>query len=210
LLCSTASYEISKVVGAQEAVVAIEQGWRAGEISDVGFWDRCLPLWEGIDDALIDHAFNAAPWMDGIELVFADIAVRAEHSVVITQSPQFFVDRLLSWGAENTYGTQVVPGGSASEHQLISAEDKADIVANLLTRYGLDESSCVAYGDSTSDVPLFKWLPHTVAVNANEQIRQLASTTCDGTDLREVYRAGRALLGTPRTAHSGHADQSIR
>ncbi|HEY0226327.1 MAG TPA: HAD-IB family phosphatase [Mycobacterium sp.] len=197
LLRSTASLEISKSAGAHEQALAIEQGWLAGEISDVGFWERCLPLWEGIDDAQIDEAFRAAPWMEGVAEVFADIAARAEHSVVITQSPQFFVDRLLAWGAENTYGTRVAPGFGVSQRQLISAEDKVAIVVDLLGRYGLRESSCIAYGDSTSDIPLFEWLPHTVAINASARVKGLARTAYDGNDLRGAYSAARNMLATP-------------
>jgi len=197
LLRSTASVEISKSIGAYAAAMAVEEGWRAGQISDVEFWERCLPLWEKLDDRQIDAAFSVAPWMEGVAEVFADIAMRGEHSVVITQSPQFFVDRLLGWGAEKTYGTQVAPGFAVTEEQLISAEDKVRIVVDLLSQYGLDETSCVAYGDSTSDVPLFEWLPHTVAVNAGDHIRRLARTAYEGTDLRVAYRVGRGLLWTP-------------
>lgn len=196
LLRSTASIEISRCVGAHTEAIKIEEGWRAGVISDVEFWEQALAIWEQkrIDDALIDAAFNSAPWMEGTVEVFADIATRAEHSVVITQSPQFFVDRLLNWGAEHTYGTQVAPGFTVYEKNLISPEDKIEIVVDLLKRYGLAESSCVAYGDSTSDIPLFGWLPHTVAVNASENVKGLAGATYEGTDLRAAYSVGRGLL----------------
>jgi phosphoserine phosphatase len=52
----------------------------------------------------------------------------------------------------------------------------------------------VAYGDSASDVPLFGWLRHSVAVNATPQLRRLAAVAVDGTDLRPAYQAARDLL----------------
>ena len=207
LLRSTASIEISKAVGALTDAIAIEDGWREGVISDVGFWERCLAIWEpaGLNEQSIDIAFNTAPWLEGVEEVFTDIAARGEHSVVITQSPQFFVDRLQRLGAQSTYGTQVALGFAVYEEYLISPEDKVKIVVDLLETKGLTELSCVAYGDSTSDVPLFEWLPNTVAVNASEHVKSLATTSYEGNDLRDAYRAGRGLfygLGTnqPKSA----------
>jgi phosphoserine phosphatase len=196
LLRSTASIEISKVIGALTDAIAIEDGWREGVISDVGFWERSLEIWEPglVNELSIDAAFNSAPWLEGVEEVFTDIAARGEHSVVITQSPQFFVDRLRRWGAHSTYGTQVAPGLAVCEENLISPEDKVKIVVDLLETKGLTELSCVAYGDSTSDVPLFEWLPNTVAINASERVKSLATTSYEGNDLRNAYRVGRGLF----------------
>lgn len=196
LLRSTASIEISKAIGALADAVAIEDGWREGVISDVGFWERCLEIWEpaGLNDQSIDIAFTTAPWLEGLKEVFTDIEARGEHSVVITQSPQFFVDRLQRWGAQSTYGTQISLGATVYEENLISPDDKVRIVVELLETKGLNELSCIAYGDSTSDVPLFEWLPNTVAINASEHVKSLATTSYEGNDLRSAYRAGRGLL----------------
>ncbi|KWW97310.1 Haloacid dehalogenase domain protein hydrolase [Carbonactinospora thermoautotrophica] len=194
LLRGTASVEISRRVGQLEAAMAIEEGWVRGEISDVQFWELCLPLWQGITDADIDEAFEAAPWIDGVEAVFADIAQRGEYSAVITQSPQFFAERLLRWGVGSVYGAGVEPGGRAGSDLLLTADDKVVIATKLMADYGLTEADCVAYGDSSSDVPLFRRLRHTVAVNGSETIRKLAAVVYDGCDLREAYAAGRSLL----------------
>jgi phosphoserine phosphatase len=77
---------------------------------------------------------------------------------------------------------------------LLAADDKVTIVKKLLRHYNLGTNDCVAYGDSTSDIPLFRWLPHTVAINASPQVRQLATAHYDGLDLREAYEIGRALI----------------
>jgi phosphoserine phosphatase len=52
----------------------------------------------------------------------------------------------------------------------------------------------VAYGDSSSDVPLFQLLPHTVAVNATPALREIAAASYEGNDLRGAYALGRSLL----------------
>ncbi|AII10589.1 MULTISPECIES: HAD family hydrolase [Rhodococcus] len=194
LLQSTASIEISRAVGELAAGELIEQSWFKGEISDVRFWELCLPLWEGLSEADIDDAFAASPWIGGVVEVFADIRNRGEYSTVISQSPQFFVERLTGWGADSAFGAQVALRSEVGPESLLSAEDKVSIVSKLLAEYGLAEGDCVAYGDSTSDIPLFGKLPNTVAVNASARVRELATIEYEGSDLRGAYVLGRGLL----------------
>lgn len=194
LLHGAASVELCRHIGRLAEADAVEQAWVRGEITDVQFWERMLPLWADLTDESIDRAFENARWIDGITEVFADIAARGEHSAVISQSPLFFVRRLQRWGVEAVFGAGVEPGGRAGRDLLITVEDKVAITEHLMAEHGLSEADCVAYGDSTSDVGLFTRLPHSVAVNGNVRIRELAARSYVGSDLRQAYALGRALL----------------
>jgi len=194
LLTGSACLEISRAMGVYHETRIIEETWARGEISDLGFWERCLPLWRGLDDERIDQAFAATPWLAGVQAVFADIRDRNENSVVISQSPKFFVERLCRWGAGYAFGAMVSPGDAAGAVRMISSADKLQIARDLLSELGLTQHDCVAYGDSASDLALFETLNLTVAVNARESIRQLARVVYDGPDLWQAYRAGRRLL----------------
>ncbi len=198
LLVGSACLEISRSIGVLEETLAIEEAWSRGEISDNGFWERCLPLWEGLTDAQIDNAFATSPWLARVDAVFADIRSRRENSVVITQSPKFFADRVQRWGASFTFGAIVSPGNPKGADQLISSMDKLRITDGLLSELRLTRNDCIAYGDSSSDVVLFETLAHTVAVNAKERIRQLARAAYDGSDFWNAYVAGRNLLEVHR------------
>nr|WP_240940624.1 haloacid dehalogenase-like hydrolase [Planosporangium flavigriseum] len=200
LLRGSATIEICRHIGHLAAARAIEDGWARGEIDDIEFWDRCMPLWCDLTDADIDRAFHAGEWIEGVAEVLADIAARGEYSAVITQSPQFFVDRMLHWGATTVHGAAVELGGKPGPEWLLSVEDKVRITKSLIDRYGLTTADCVAYGDSTSDVGIFQYLPYTVAVNGNPAIRDLAVASYEGWDLREAYAIGRALLSGRRPA----------
>jgi phosphoserine phosphatase len=195
LLRGSATVEICRHIGHLETAQAIEDGWVRGEIDDMQFWDMCLPLWKDLTDAEIDLAFHSGQWIDGVADVLADIAARGEYSAVITQSPQFFVDRMLGWGATTAHGAGVAPGVPLTgPGALMTVDDKVKITTKLMAEYGLTEADCVAYGDSTSDVALFGHLRHTISVNGNPTIRQLAAVSYEGWDLREAYAAARALL----------------
>jgi phosphoserine phosphatase len=201
LLRGSATVEICRHIGHLETAQAIEDGWCRGEIDDMQFWDMCLPLWQDLTDADIDRAFLSGQWIDGVPEVLADVAARGEYSAVITQSPQFFVDRMLGWGATTAHGAGVAPGGPLPGPEvLMTVEDKVRITTELMGEYGLTAADCVAYGDSTSDVALFGHLRHTVSVNGNPMIREMAAVAYEGWDLREAYALGRDLLEGRRPA----------
>lgn len=194
LLKGSACLEISRVVGSFDATHDIEEAWARGDISDSEFWDRCLPLWAGLSAAHIECAFVQTPWMEGVQAVFSDIQTRCEKSAVITQSPLFFAEHLRRWGVDFAFGSRVLPGSPEVPVKMISSADKLRITHGLLDELGLSTDECVAYGDSSSDLALFEFLDHTVAVNAQAAIRRLAGVTYDGPDLWQAYLAGRKLL----------------
>ncbi|MGE3287289.1 MAG: HAD family hydrolase [Pseudonocardia sp.] len=194
LLRGAASVELCRHLGRLDEADAVEQAWVRGEITDVQFWDRMLPLWDGMTDADVENAFLASPWIEGVADVFADILGRGERSVVISQSPLFFVSLLTRWGAGSTYGAGVRPGDRSSTALLVTADDKVRIAEELMARHRLGPQDCVAYGDSTSDLGLFGRFPHTVAVNATARLYRIAARAYRGDDLREAYAMGRGLL----------------
>jgi phosphoserine phosphatase len=193
LLRGSACLHISEHLGRLAEVNLIEEAWSRGEVGHVEFFERCLPLWGRVSEEDAEEVFAKSPWHKNIPEVFDDIAVRGEHSAVITLSPQFFAKRLLRWGVASTHGAEVVGGEVPNPDLVLTPESKVKIVSGLLRNYGLLPTDCIAYGDSASDVPLFKMLPHTVAINGSEAIRKLAVACYDGDDIWEGYLVGRAI-----------------
>lgn len=198
LLLGSACLEISRAYGVYAETLEIEETWARGEIADHVFWERCLPLWAGLADDDIDRAFEGAQWLAGVREVFGDIRDRGEFSVVITQSPQFFVERLQRWGAHHAHGALVEPGSSTGATRMVTRDDKLAVAQSLLERYGLGEEECIAFGDSSSDLTLFERLKNTVGVNPREHIRRLARVTYQGGDLWQAYLSGRELIASSR------------
>lgn len=201
LLRGAAVEEISRHLGCFEEASALEQSWLRGEVIDEpNFWERVLALWSGASEQELDTAFERAPWMLQVPEVFADISDRGEYSVVISQSPLFIVRRLQRWGVQASYATTVEQGVPCHADQLLLARHKVDITLALLSERGLKSSDCVAYGDSKSDIELFKVLDRTVAINARPFIREIASEVYDGDDMWHAYEIGRSLLERPPDA----------
>lgn len=200
LLRGAASVELSRHLGAFERARAIEDGWLAGEIDERGFWQRMVPLWDGVSEAEVDAAFAAASWIAGVREVLTDVAARGERAIVISQSPHFFVRRLEGWGAYRAYGSRVGPDVPVGTWRTLTGRDKVEITVDVIAELGLSADECVAYGDSGSDTELFAHLRHTVAVNATAALRERAAAVHDGDDLREAYALGRGLLDRPAVA----------
>lgn len=195
LLRSTATIELARHLGHLDRGQEIETLWGEGRISDTDFWRALLEICDGATDADFDKAFASSPWMAGVAEVFADITARGEAAIVISQSPTFFVERLKSWGAHEAYGSDVVPGAPLSDTATLLPEAKVEITQAALTARGLGAADCVAYGDSSSDVELFKSFANTIGVNPSSTLSKLATVEYRGTDMREAYRLGRDLIG---------------
>ncbi len=193
LMKGSACLHISDHVGKLSEVNQIEEAWSRGEVGHVEFFELCLPLWGRISDEDVNEIFAKSPWYKNVQKVFHDIRARGEYSAVITLSPMFFGSRLREWGATTAHGAEVYGGETPDPKLVLSPDSKVNIVQGLIREYEVMPSDCIAYGDSSSDIPLFKTLSNTVAINGSEAIRVLSAATYDGDDIWEAYLIGRAV-----------------
>ena len=86
--------------------------------------------------------------------------------------------------------------------QPMHGKAKADAVAALAEREGLDLSGCSAYSDSANDIPLLTLVGHPCAVNPDARL--LAHARANGWQVRD-FRTGRkaAKIGIPAAATAG-------
>jgi HAD superfamily phosphoserine phosphatase-like hydrolase len=194
LLAGSACLELSRRAGHIDAVEEMEERWGRGELGHVEFYELLLPLWAELGEEDIEEVFAGSAWLEGIEEVWRDIEARGERSVVITMSPQFFAEKLLGLGLHEAFGAEVLAGGEVVPERVLTPEMKVYIATEVLERLGLGSEDTVAYGDSSSDVPLFEILDNTVSVNGSESLAEHAALAYRGNDLREAYRLGRLLL----------------
>lgn len=194
LLAGSACLELSRRAGHIDAVEEMEERWGRGQLGHVEFYELLLPLWAELGEDDIEAVFAETAWLEGIEEVWRDIDARGERSIVITMSPQFFAEKLRGLGLHEAYGAGVLAGGEVVPERVLTPEMKVYIATEVLERLGLGAEDTVAYGDSSSDVPLFEILDNTVSVNGSESLAEHAAVAYRGNDLREAYALGRALL----------------
>ncbi|WP_163506290.1 HAD family hydrolase [Fodinicola acaciae] len=192
---STASVQVARQLGRVGELTALEGRFASGDLDTRGFALALRELWQDLTPAVVAAAYESSPWLDRIEDVCADIRARGEHSAVITMSPDFFARLLASRGFDRVVASTfpALPFSMPIDPALIlTPADKVRIVDEL--RRERPARTCVAYGDSISDAPLFRHLSATVAVNADHHLVDIAAAHYRGNDLFEAYEVGRALV----------------
>ena len=86
--------------------------------------------------------------------------------------------------------------------EILHGEAKAEAVAALAEREGLDLAACSAYSDSANDIPLLSLVGHPCAINPDTRLR--AHARVHGWRVRD-YRTGRKAVkvGVPTAAAAG-------
>ncbi|GAA4144108.1 HAD-IB family phosphatase [Actinomadura keratinilytica] len=194
---STAGLELARRLGTLPQLKELEARFAAGTLDTRGFAAALHRLWRDLTPDAVAAAYAAAPWIDGIADVCADIRARGEHSAVITMSPDFFARHLLDLGFDDVLASRFPPPpftAPLDPDAILTPDDKVRLTEDLRRRHGLPRTRCVAYGDSMSDAPLFRHLTHTVAVNADHHLSDLASIDYRGSNLTEAYTLARTLL----------------
>ncbi|NGO73415.1 haloacid dehalogenase-like hydrolase, partial [Streptomyces boncukensis] len=103
---SAAPVEISQQLGVEREIQELERAFAAQELAPGQFAVRACALWSELTDQVVDRAFAGAPWLAGIREVWAGIREQGEHCAVISLSPDFFVRRLLDWGADAVHASR--------------------------------------------------------------------------------------------------------
>ena len=91
-------------------------------------------------------------------------------------------------GAELSFGSELGIDelcrftGSVDRH--VEAEDKVAFLAEACAHWACHPHEAVAFGDGRSDLALFKEVGFSVAFNATDELRSVASTSFDGPSLR--------------------------
>lgn len=187
---SAAAVEISRQLGVSAEIAELEREFLTSGLAPDEFAVRARELWAELTAAQVETAFEGAPWLAGIREVWADIRARGDYCAVITLSPDFFVERLLPWGAHATHGSRwpALPfTGPVDRAGILDTAAKVRIANELCTRFGVRLEDCVAFGDSMSDAAIFASVPRAVAVNADHHLAGLATHTYRGGDLREAF-----------------------
>jgi phosphoserine phosphatase len=188
LIGTTACIEIAKVSGTLDQLHILEQKFAAGEIDAFCFAQNIGALWGMVDEQVVRTAFEATPKLSNIKAVTDLIRRAGGKSCLITMSPDFYANLFYEYGFDFIAASQF-PRSSHQEvkrEHILSPQDKATIVQGWCKRLGFELNQCVAFGDSMSDYLLFKELEHTVSINGDSTLKDLARYNYEGSDLHEA------------------------
>ena len=176
----------------------LEARFAAGDLDTRGFAAEVHDLFAALTAEQITATFRAARLLDRAADVFADIRARGERSLVITMSPDFFAAscsrsaptpctarasrrrRTPAWRSTRA-------GSSRRTTSRASWPRRSRRPASTPTAASRSATRCPTPRCSARSA-------HTVAVNADDHLLDLAATTYVGDDLWAAYELGRSLL----------------
>ena len=126
----------------------------------------------------VDSAFRPHVYSDALELV-ARHRERGERAFVVSAALQVIVDALVAeLGLDGGLGSTAEVEDGVYTGRLVrrlDGEAKADAIAELAAREGIELAASTAYSDSASDVPFLEAVGHAVAVNPDRRLRAIAA-----------------------------------
>lgn len=192
---TTASLQIAKAHGGDDWLQGLDRDFRAGLLETRQFAAALHRAWMQLSDDDVTRAFEAAPKIGGIRRTVEDIHAQGDVAVVVSMSPDFFVRRWLSYGFDRAIGSRfpAVPFTEPFDPAgILTFDDKPKIVEELRSRLNISKSRVIAYGDSESDVPMFRVAGVSIAINGDDHVRHLATHAYNGHDIFDAYQLARA------------------
>jgi phosphoserine phosphatase len=196
LVGTSAPLLLAEALGQRDWIVELETRFAGGHATSVDFARAIHAQWGLVDPAVARAAFEAAPLLEHIPEVLADIHERGEKACLITMSPAYFAEHFLDFGFDAVHASRFPADleTALDETAILNPADKPRLAAAFCAQHGLRLQDAVAYGDSMSDVPLFEQVGVRIAVNADHHLDERADVATDGPDLLAAYRAARELI----------------
>jgi phosphoserine phosphatase len=189
LIGTTACIEIAKVSGTLDQLHILEEQFASGEIDAFCFAQHIGALWGMVDEQVIRAAFEATPKLANIQAVTNLIRKGGGKSCLITMSPDFYANLFYEYGFDFIEASQFPRGGheEIKRENILNPKDKAILVERRCNQLGFELNKCIAFGDSMSDYLLFRELEHTVSINGDSTLRDLARYHYEGPDLHDAF-----------------------
>lgn len=187
---TSASVLLAHWLGREAEIAKLERAFQAHEISNSVVADTSAAWFAGQRTADVWRVLAEGPWIDGMAETFQALA-GAEVSLLLGTITWSFAAEMLNerHGFAAVSGTEMaVADGilSGVVSRYFDEHDKLRFVEEWCADNGHSMSQVAAVGDSRSDVPLFRRVGLSIALNATPDAQDAASHVLDADDLRDV------------------------
>jgi len=197
---TTALNHLGAWIGHEAIVDGLEDKFARGEVSDREVAEGYAPFYEGVALADAVEVMSRIPSIDDIGLGVAMLRQRAVDAFIATVSWSFAAQALADlWGFTQVCGADLELDGASglftgrvARH--FEPEDKVAYVAEHCRRAGIGMDQVVAIGDGRSDLPLFRAVGFSVALNASSEARAAASVSVEEASFLAALQAVPHLL----------------
>lgn len=204
---TSAAAHLDAWIGHGPVIADLERRFAGGEITNTQLAESYAPFYRGIALADATAVMSRVPSLDDIALGVSLLGRRGIEAVIATVSWSFAAVALADlWGFTRVRGVDLEVDdatgrftGRVSGH--CEPEDKTSFVTEQCERLGVGLDQVVAIGDGRSDLPLFRSVGFSVAINASSEARAAASATVDSRSFVAALTAVPGLLDrSPPTA----------
>jgi len=197
---TTALAHLGAWIGHEAVIEGLEEKLARHEVSDREVAECYARFYRGVALADAVEAMSGIPSIDDIGLGVAMLRQRSVEVFIATVSWSFAARGLADlWGFSQVCGADLeldrasgLFTGRVAQH--FEPEDKVAFVAEYCRRVGIGMEEVVAIGDSRSDLPLFRAVGFSVALNASSDACAAASTTVEGSSFLAALHAVPGLL----------------
>jgi phosphoserine phosphatase len=187
---TTVSLLLAQWLGREDEVSELERAFRAHEISNSVVADTSAGWLTGQSVAEAWRVLIDGPWIEGMAETFQEL-IAARVSLLLGTITWSFAGEMLRrrYGFAAASGTEMraddgVLSGAVSRY--FDEHDKVRFVEAWCAQSDYSMSQVAAIGDSRSDVPLFRRVGMSIALNATPDARSVATHVLDTENLRDV------------------------
>lgn len=197
---TTVLHHLSVWIGHEPVEPDLEDRLTRREVSDREVAERYARGYQGVALADAVAVLSRISHVDDIAHGVAMLGQRSVDAAIATVSWSFAAQSLADlWGFSQACGADLEVDeasglftGRVARH--FQPQDKVARVAEHCQRVGIDMEQVVAIGDGRSDLPLFKAVGFSVALNASSEARAAASTTVEASSFLAALQAVPHLL----------------
>jgi phosphoserine phosphatase len=187
---TTVSLLLAQWLGRGEEIAELERAFHAHEISNSVVADTSAAWFAGCRTADVWRALADGPWIDGMAETLRTLSDAGTSLLLGTITWSFAAEMLRErHGFAAVSGTEMTASNgvlSGVVGRYFDEHDKLRFVQEWCTKNGYSMSQVAAVGDSRSDVPLFREVGLSIALNATPDARSAAMHALDTDDLRDL------------------------
>ena len=147
----------------------------------------------GLEEYKIAQSFlKIAKPLKNIKKVVEKLHNQNIKCIVITVGPKQVAKVVCDiWGFDNYYGSdyEVVEGVFTGKIlNYIGAEEKILCLQDFCKNNNIKSEECIAVGDGSTDIPLFKYCGKSIAINGSQKVKDSAMYKVKTDDLADILK----------------------
>jgi phosphoserine phosphatase len=187
---TTVSLLLAQWLGRGEEIAELERAFHAHEISNSVIADTSAAWFEGCHIADVWRVLADGPWIGGMAETLQTLGDAGINLLLGTITLRFAAEMLRErHGFAAVSGTEMAANDgvlSGVVSRYFDEHDKLRFVQDWCAEHGYSMSQVAAVGDSRSDVPLFREVGLSIALNATPDAQATATHRVDTDDLRDL------------------------